>query len=97
MENFGKFMAFILSLIILPIINGFVFCKVWGWFIVDTFNVQPLRIIEGIGLLIVISFVFARIPEKEKDYWEAIGNKVLYTIVYALLILLIGYLYSLFI
>lgn len=36
MENFGKFVTLLLAIIITPIINGFVFSKLWSWFLYCT-------------------------------------------------------------
>jgi len=66
MENFGKFMTIVLAMIISPIISGFVIVKLWAWFIVPTFEVNPLRIVEAIGIMLLINYLKAK-RDKESD------------------------------
>ena len=97
MENFGKFMAIVLALFISPIVNGFVFCKLWAWFIVTTFNANPLRIIEAIGIIFLINFVRAkREKENTDDFWEKFTDAFLYMFIYAGFALLAGWIVHLF-
>jgi hypothetical protein len=37
--------------------HGFVFMKLWAWFIVPTFHVTALRIPEALGLALLARFV----------------------------------------
>lgn len=92
MENFGKFMAIVLSLILSPIVNGFVFTKLWGWFIVTTFNANPLRIVEAIGIMYLLSFVGARNNKyKTDEFWSDFGERVIFVLLYAGVILFSGW------
>ena len=60
MENFGKIMAVILVMVISPIISGFVFMKMWAWFVVPVFYQNPLRLVEAIGLMFLFNYVRMR-------------------------------------
>lgn len=99
MENFGKFMTIVLVMIITPIIKGFVFSKLWFWFIVPTFQIQPLRIVEAIGIMFLISFVNAKIDkEANKDtFWKRFSISIAFTILMAAVTLLFGWVVKLFI
>lgn len=88
MENFGKVIAWIIALIISPIINGFVLVKMWAWFIIDTFNAQPLRIVEAIGLMYVIGFLTIK-PKKNKED-TSLGDAAMLTIFKAAFYLFAG-------
>ena len=98
MENFGKFMTVILALIISPIINGFVFMKLWTWFIVSTFHAQPVRIVEAIGIIFLINFVFAKRDKtaNTEKFWENITADMGFLIAYAGVALLFGWIVTLF-
>ena len=98
MENFGKFMTVVLTMIISPIINGFVFSKLWFWFIVPTFQMQPLRVVEAIGIIFLINFIRAK-RDKEADvdkFWETLASNMVFTVLMAGLVLLSGWVVTLF-
>ena len=97
-ENFGKFMTIVLAMIISPIINGFVFSKLWIWFIVPIFQVQPLRVVEAIGVVFLINFVRAR-KDKEADkdkFWENFATNMIFVVLMAGFALLSGWVVTLF-
>ncbi len=98
MENFGKFMTVVLAMIISPIINGFVFSKLWLWFIVPTFQMQPLRVVEAIGIIFLINFIrVKRDKEVDKDkFWETFANNMVFVVLMAGFALLSGWVVTLF-
>ena len=96
MENFGKFMIIVLSIIISPIINGFVFSKLWLWFIVPTFQIQPLRIVEAIGIVFLINFILSKRVEETKEFWENFIKNVIFIILMGGFALLSGWILTLF-
>lgn len=98
MENFGKFMTVVLITITTSIINGFVFVKLWYWFIVPTFSMEELRIVEAIGVILLIGFVKQTRDKENKDddFWSKFLESMIYIVVFALLALGFGYLISLF-
>lgn len=98
MENFGKIMTFILAMIISPVVSGFVVLKLWAWFIVPTFEAQPLRLVEAIGLMFLINYLKAkRDKEADKDkFWEQFATNFAFGIIYAGFALLAGWVVSLF-
>jgi hypothetical protein len=98
MENFGKFMTVVLAMIISPIINGFVFSKLWFWFIVPTFQMQPLRVVEAIGIIFLINFIrVKRNKESDKDkLWETFASNMVFTVLMAGFALLSGWVVTLF-
>lgn len=98
MENFGKFMTIVLAMIISPIISGFVIVKLWAWFIVPTFEVNPLRIVEAIGIMFLINYLKAK-RDKESDrdkFWEQFAANFIYLILMAGFTLLSGWIVQMF-
>ena len=92
MENFGKFMAVVLSMTISPIINGFVLSKLWLWFIVPIFGFAELSVIQCIGLLVVVMFIGSKYNEKAgEDFWETLGKKIIFMFITAGYTLFIGW------
>ena len=100
MENFGKFMTVVLFMTIAPIINGFVFSKLLLWFIVPIFQIQPLRVVEAIGIIFLINFIITKRGKEVKDeeeFWNEFGSNVGYTIGVGCFGLLFGWVVTLFI
>jgi uncharacterized protein YacL len=99
MENFGKFMTVILVMIVTPLINGFVVMKLWNWFIIPIFSLQPLRLIEAIGFTIILTFITTKPSKKntQEYFWDWLFESVLYTILLGLFTLVFGYIVSLLI
>jgi len=59
-------------LVMVPInlvIYGWILSKLWLWLIVPTFGVQPLKVMQAIGINLVIGFVTLR-SSKEEDEAE---------------------------
>ena len=98
MENFGKFMTVVLAMLISPIINGFVITKLWLWFIVPTFEANPLRVVEAIGLMFLINYIKAKQDTKaDKDkFWKQFGTNIIYLILMAGFSLLSGWIVQMF-
>lgn len=99
MRIFGQFMAIVLTFTLIPIINGFVLSTLWGWLIVPIFEIQPLRVIEAIGILVIISFLNAhKISDGgDKDFWIKFGQNVIVTILLAVHALFVGWVVTQFI
>ena len=98
MENFGKFTFIILSLILLPLLNGFIVSKLYLWFIVPTFNMEPLRIVEAIGLSLIVKYMttITKRSDSETTFKDLVQDN-LFQVIMALLILTIAWIVNLFI
>jgi hypothetical protein len=96
MANFGKFMAIVLGIIISPIINGFVFSKLWVWFIVSTFQIQPLRVVEAIGIIFVLNFVFSKRIQQTGEFWENFISDIIFIVLTGGFALLSGWILTFF-
>ncbi len=97
MENFGKFITVVLAMIISPLISGFVIMKLWAWFIVPTFEMQPLRIVEAIGIMFLINFIrLKREKTENEEFWGNFATNMIFLIVMAGFALLSGWIVTLF-
>ena len=96
MENFGKFMMVLIALILSPIINGFILMKFWAWFLIPTFHLDPLRLMEAIGLILIFSLVKAKTFNRDKNTWDDFIHVMVGVVVYDGLALFIGWIVSLF-
>lgn len=105
MKSFGILITVIMSLVFTTIINGFVLCKLWIWFVVPTFGLQALTIIQAIGLSYIISFLTGKnnlfkngnnIDDTEDDNTMAMLALLFLPLTYSVVVLFIGYLISLF-
>lgn len=78
----------------LSIWEGFVFTKLWMWFIIPMFGLPPLSIPMAIGLCLVAAFLThqARISQKGNDELEEAAKIFGYGFVNAGIILFVGWL-----
>lgn len=99
MKTFLKICFLIVVLIITFISTGFVFSKLWGWFIVTTFKVQPLTIIQAIALSFFISYLKMNPHQKSKIKTdvESILEALIIAVSADLLMFVIGWAITLFI
>jgi len=94
------FLFSIIEFIITTIVTGFVFSKLWLWFIVPLFNMIPIGIFHSFGIYILIRFACIKI-----DYKKITKNsntkpidieKMLSRVIISFGILLVGYIITLF-
>lgn len=52
----AQFISFIGFMIFTPMVRGFVFCKLWAWYIVVTFGFPFLSIPAGIGISVLLHY-----------------------------------------
>ena len=96
MEKFGKFCFGVLSIITRSLLSGYAFMKLWGWFIVYTFHVQPINLIQSIGLV----FFWGYLKPKKKDVdgftWKKFIKEFVEDLLLVGVVLGLGYLITLF-
>ena len=51
----------------LALLRGLVLQATWAWFVVETFDLAPLTLVQAIGLLIVASFMTHQIVPDNDD------------------------------
>lgn len=87
MKTIGQITLTIIFMIISAIFGGWIFLKLWGWFILPVFeNMPELSLIQAIGLSFVIRFFTADLkPDTDTDPDEVWG-KIVYGFFYGLII-----------
>ena len=93
METLGKFFAGLFLFIVALMVRGWVVMKLWGWLIVPTFDLNPLRLIEALGLSLVVSLLTIQKIEPNED--DALTSAIT-GILFNLIFLLVGWVYTLF-
>lgn len=98
METFGKVCFTLITMVITTLIGGFVFQTLWGWFIVPTFTMQPMTLIQAIGISCFISYIKMNLGKKNDDEFsmEFVLKVLVMSVVMALLILGFGWIITLF-
>lgn len=87
--------GFIALMLIGAILNGFVLCKLWIWFIVPTFGLPTLTIPVALGISLMASYLTSR-PDTNQDDKTDWGMLLAMSLIYPLLVLLFGWFYTLF-
>ncbi len=98
MENIGKFTTVLFIMVISPIIKGFVMKTLWAWFVVPIFEVNPLRMIEAIGLMFFINYIKHKRSKDldNSDVWVDLAKTLISLIVTAVFALLSGWITQMF-
>jgi hypothetical protein len=99
MEAIGKLVTGLSLVLVSTIVGGFVFMKLWSYFIITTFDVSPLTLIQAIGVAFVFSHLKAKIKKSDIDEKLEFSDTVVLlmtSIIYNFLYLLLGYIISLF-
>jgi len=80
------------------VINGFVLVKLWSWFIVPTFGVQPLFLVPAIGFCMVVSFLTrqARPSKNDGDTVDAVSLIITEVVLVPAISLIFGWVVSWF-
>ncbi len=100
MEILGKIIALLTVLIITPIINGFVFAKLWYWLIVPTFQVDEITVAQGFGIMLIYGFINYRKTEDDTEFetfWGILISAIGIVVLTGIIILLFGWIVSKFI
>lgn len=98
MKYFGKFTAVLMVVFISIIINSFVVTKLWIWFIVPTFDVNPLRMVEAIGLMFLVIFVTTKQSneDNENTLSQQLSTRMIYRVTLSAIVLLFGWITQMF-
>lgn len=98
METFGKVCFTLITMIITTLIGGFVFQTLWSWFIVPTFAMPQLTLIQAIGTSCFINYLKTNLSKKNDDEFsmEFVLKALVMSVVMALFVLLLGWIITLF-
>jgi hypothetical protein len=81
MEQFGKFCFATLLVLLSTTAGGFVFMKMWEWFIAPTFNVQTLSFVQSIGIFLFLTSITAKKVSEDltsKELFDLFSKLLLY-------------------
>lgn len=90
----GYIVSSLLAIFITTILSGYTLCKLWDWFVVETFNLPTLTIPIAIGLMLVISYVVKGYPEeddKDQTYGVNLTVRFFKCVVKSGMFLLVGW------
>ena len=103
MNKITRFFLTNIASIISILSYGFVLTKLWTWFIVPTFHLIPLTLVQAIGLFLVVNLIRPVLHSIDIEYLEDedVRTKIGYfyigvNLVYPWLTLLTGWLVHLF-
>ena len=86
MKLIGIITTVLFTLIVTPIWRGYVLSKLWLWFIVSTFAVNPLGVAQSIGIALTAAFLtHQHDSDKAKDETKTSGQKLVNSIALAFL------------
>ena len=97
---FGRIFALILMLAIMAPYSGFVFNKLWGWFIDPVFGFAAPGVVLVTGLLLMMGFLQKYFRDNREQKTKSFSeNLTLFfeVVITNSLILLFGYIISLFV
>lgn len=90
----GKFFKITIAIVVSMAIGAWVVVCMWDWFVIPKFNLDPLSIVEAAGLTMLCRFVFTNAKYEDRDN-DKLNEKIIFSIVYPLLILLFAWVISL--
>ena len=100
MKVLGKIFSVILMQIYQMFAYGFVFMKLYNWFIPKIFNVGEISLVLSMGLLVVVSFLkykYEDDKEPETEFAKQLLKSFLIVTIAAPMFLLLGYIVYLFV
>jgi len=75
--------------------SGFVFSKLWAWFITPTFDAKAITMAQSVGIMFVWSSLKARMPERKdpRPFAETMPEIVAFAFLHWLFVLVLGAIY----
>lgn len=65
-ESLASLAIALIAIAPLTIYAGWLSTFVWQWFVADTFHVQPLRIVDAIGVQYMVSWFLSQLPRRNE-------------------------------
>ena len=92
MENFGKFCFSVILLVLTLFISGFVFIKLYEWFIMSLFQLPKITLAQALGIMLFIGYLNRKATKlQEKSSFKEYGENFLNFILIATITLVFGY------
>jgi hypothetical protein len=98
MHTIGKITSLLVLAVIGTLIKGFLLMKFYAWFIAPTFGISELTLVQSLGLSFFVGFITFKYKkeEKKRTTTEIITEALGFYLVGYPLVLLMGWILSLF-
>jgi hypothetical protein len=99
MEVIGKFFVTMIMGLFSVIGRGFVIMKLWGWFIVSTFALNAISLVQAIGISLVVGLLTATLKydeNSEDDWFMKVFTQFIFVMLAYAVLLFEGWLVHLF-
>ncbi len=84
METLGKICLVIFIMVLSVIMNGYLFMTLWRWFIVYSFHVSPLSMIQSIGIMCFLTCLKGYKKEADTSFEASFIRYIEYLVWYGL-------------
>jgi hypothetical protein len=64
----------------MALFDGYVLSKCWGWILVPTFHLEPLRIAPAIGITAITGFLVYQASPTKSSELEVMKEKIVYSL-----------------
>lgn len=94
------FFSSIISIILTSVLQGFVFQKLWSWFIVPFFNLPLIGIAQSLGLMLIVGMLTSSTKKDSEDddsYVETLIKSTLKIVFMSVFYLVFGFIVQSFI
>ena len=58
----------------LIVLNAWVLTKLWGWYIVPAFHLEPLSMIYAFGLSLIVGHMTHQTAKNDIGFWKILGT-----------------------
>ena len=90
-------MKLLVAMLMIPVsvvLNGWALSILWGWFMEGLFDAPPLTIAAAAGLSLVVVYLTHPKPPKDED--DDFAQRITYTFLKPFVVLLVGFVITLF-
>ena len=86
------------AIVVSMLLDGLVLRALWGWFVVPTFGIPALTLVQAIGIGLIVSLlIMTQGTQSTKSFEDQAIDSLGWTIVKPLMFLFLGYIVYLFI
>lgn len=68
MNKIGYIATYLIITAFGVVYNGYALTALWDWFIVSTFKLESLSLIQAVGVALTVGYLTKGIPSKDPDY-----------------------------
>lgn len=97
--KFFKVCFTIIAIAVVALISGFTLQTLWSWFIVPTFSIQPLTIIQAVGISFFIKYLQMSLKDFKNSEPVSVSEKIKIFVMFVVIkvyVLALGWIITLF-